>query len=644
MWLVMKKQKPSIALVGQPNSGKSTVFNVLSDIKAYSSNFSGTSVEYTESDINIKGQTFHIIDLPGIYSLNFGDEAEKLTFEYLINRDIDLIINVVDASLLARSLELMVELLEFGIPMVIALNMWDEADRKGIKIYPERLEKALHLPVVTTSARYGKGVRNLIDTCHEVITSGNCMPGPRLEYTSHIEQNVHKLEERMAEYEIGINGTPRFYAIKAIENPELVPEGILALLAGDLDEIRTQITSLHNKDSYETISYERHHIAMKLAEDISHFVDRKTVPLREKLDRYWLHPILGFFPLLIFFLLFFGSVYFIGYLLSEIINAPLDRLPPLYKGIKTTSPFWWFIIDGVVKGVAGALGIVLPYFLPLVFLTSISEDTGYMARIAFLMDGIMHKLGLHGKSVIPFILGFGCSVPALYGTRIIDNRRERIATALLIPFVPCSARTTVIFALAIAFTGPLWALFVYAFAALVTAGTGRLLSLFMGKPTGLILEIPDLKIPSLRVSFRKSWQQVKEFLKFALPFLIVGSAAMGWLEYSKINDSVNRILAPLLQGLLGLPEALGSTLVFGFFRKELIIVMANSALGVQSISQLPLTPQQVIVFLIFVTLYFPCFATFLVMWKEFKWRLVLLATVLSVCVATLAAYVVRVIL
>jgi len=636
-------RKPNIVLVGQPNAGKSTIFNVLSDIKTSSSNFSGTTVEYTESDILIKGKLFHIVDLPGVYSLNPGDEAEVLTYNYLIRNDIDLVINVVDASMLARSLELTVELIELGFPMVIALNMWDEADRKGIKIYPERLEEQLGIPVVTTSALHGKGVKKLVESAYHVVDHESKPPN-RVLFTSHVEQLIKGLEDKLAGLELIGNGTPRFYAVKSIENPDLLPPGIIETITPELEEIRSHFTSMHSNETHETISYERHHHAMKLAEHISHFIDRREVPLRERLDRFWLHPILGYFPLLLFFMIFFLTIYFVGNLLSRVVNLPLNLIPPLYEGLKTTSLFWWSTIDGVFQGFSGAIGIVLPYFLPLIFLTSLFEDTGYLARIAFLLDGIMHKMGLHGKSVAPFILGFGCSVPALYGSRIIENKKERILTALLIPFIPCSARTTVIFALAIAFTGPWWALFIYAFVALVVAVTGRLLSIFVGKPTGLILEIPDLKIPSIRVAFSKSWNRMKDFLRFALPFLILGSVAMGWLEYVKIHESVNRFFAPLLKGILGLPEALGSTLVFGFFRKELIIVMANTAMGVERTADLPLTPEQIIVFLIFVTLYFPCFATFVVMWKEFKKGVTLLSTVLSVAVATLSAYLIKIIL
>ncbi|MDQ1350210.1 MAG: ferrous iron transport protein [Acidobacteriota bacterium] len=642
-------KKAEIVLVGQPNAGKSTIFNVLSDIKTATSNFSGTSVEKAESDINIEGRTFHIVDLPGAYSLNPGDEAEKVTFSYLTHKDIDLVINVLDATQLARGLELTVELMEFGIPMVIALNMWDEAERKGLKIYPEKLEKLLNIPVVTTSALLGKGINNLMKACREMIYNGKRLP-TRLEYTSHIEEIVTEIEMHFlttktdAAAGLSKNGSPRFYAIKAIENPGIVPPEILAALDGKMQSVRENITKIHKKDCYETISYERHHIAMKLTEDISHFIDRKTIPFRERLDRYLLHPYLGYVPLLIFILGFFAAIYFIGHLLSHLVEMPLGKIPPLYQGLKSHQAFLWFTIEGIYQGVEGALGIVLPYFLPLIFLTSLFEDTGYLARMAYLMDVFMHKIGLHGKSVAPFILGFGCTVPALYGVRVIENKRDRTLTALLLPFIPCSARTSVILAMTAALAGPLWALFIYAFVILLVGITGKLLSLFMGKPTGLVMEIPDLKIPSLRVSLSKTWLKIKQFFNFAFPFLILGSIAMGWLEYLKINDVLNRILAPVVKSILGLPDVLGSTLVFGFFRKELVLVMANSAFGVKSISQLPLSGGQVVVFAVFVTLYFPCFSTFIVMWKEFGKKVVLLSSAISIIVALIAAYLVKLIL
>lgn len=636
-------KKPEIVLVGQPNAGKSTVFNVLSDIKTHSSNFSGTSVEKAESDICVNGQVFHIVDLPGAYSLNPGDDAEKVTYHYLLEKDIDLVINVVDASLLSRSLELTVELLEFGIPMVIALNMWDEAERKGLKIYPEKLQELLNVPVVTTSALLGKGINNLLQTCAKVYRDKKKLPGP-IAYTSHIEECVTRVEDKLGQLKFSFKGSPRFYAIKAIENPEALPPGIDRLLERSLDDVRHSIEETHKKDCHETISYERHHIAMKFMEEVSHFVDRKTIPVREKLDRFLLHPFIGFFPLLLFFFVFFSVIYFTGDFLGYLINIPLEKIPGTYAGLQTAHPFWWYTIDGVFQGIEGAVGIVLPYFLPLILLMSLFEDTGYLSRMAFMLDGFMHKIGLHGKSVAPFILGFGCTVPALYGVRIIENKRERMLTAILLPFIPCSARTTIILALTTALAGPLWVMFIYFFIVLVIGITGKLLSLFMGRPTGFVMEIPELRVPSVKVSISKTWMKMKSFLKFAVPFLVLGSIVMGWLEYLKVNDSINKLLAPVMKGVLGLPDLLGSTLVFGFFRKELVLVMANSAFGVKSIQGLPLSAEQVIVFVIFVTLYFPCFSTFVVMWKEFGKKTVFLSSIVSLVVALAAAYLVKLIL
>lgn len=634
---------PNIVLIGQPNAGKSTVFNVLSDLKTSVSNFSGTSVEVAQSFINVHGRSVHLIDLPGVYSLKPGDEAEKVTFHFLTHQPIDLVINVVDASMLSRSLELTVELMEFGIPMVIALNMWDEAERKGLMIYPEKLEKLLNIPVVTTSALYGKGIKELMEKCHQLLKQDLVAPETMV-FTSHIEERVRQLERRFTGVDITKNGSPRFYAIKSLENPDVIPPSVLEEFSPDLEKIIGEIQDMHNKDAHESISYERHHLAMKLMEDVSHFVDRKSIPFREKLDRYFLHPIIGHFPLLVFFLLFFGMIYLVGNLLGELLAIPMDKLPGLYEGLRTANPFWWYTVDGVYQGVAGAIGIVLPFFLPLIFLTSIFEDTGYLARIAFLMDGLMHRIGLHGKSVAPFVLGFGCTVPALYGVRIIEQKRERFLTAILLPFVPCTARTSVILALTAAFTGPLGALFVYGFTLVVVAVAGKLMSLFLEKPTGLVMEIPDLKVPSLRVSFSKTWARMKQFLKFAVPFLVAGSIFMGWLEYAAVNDVINRAASPVVESVLGLPDKLGSTLIYGFFRKELVLVMANSAFGVQQMTQLPLTPAQILVFVVFVTLYFPCFSTFVVMWKEFGKKVVFISSLLSLAVAMAAGFLVKIIL
>ncbi len=628
---------PRIVLVGQPNAGKSTLFNVLSDIKAAAGNFAGTSVRITQSAVQLEGRAFQLLDLPGAYSLNAADDAEKITRDYLLRQPVDLVINVVDSTLLARSLELTVELLELGLPMAVALNMQDEAEKRGLKIDHEKLERLLGVPVVPTSALHGKGVRQLIERSLRLLAAPPPSP-PAFPYTAHIEALVQGLAASMPEAEPGRNGSRRFYAIKAIENPAMVPEETRRPLAAAIASACSQIRDFHKLECFESIAYERHHLAMKLSEEICEFVPRKTIHLHDRMDRFLLHPLLGRLFMLAYFLAFFAVIYVSGGLFSRWLDPLLSRVPPLLLPLQKVSGFLWLTADGLFQGLAGALGVVLPYFLPLIFLHSLFEESGYLSRIAFLLDGLLHRIGLHGKSVAAFILGFGCTAPALYATRILENKRDRFLSALLLPFIPCSARNAVIFALTAALAGPLWALAIYLFVLLVIAVTGKVLSLFLAKPGGLIMEIPDLKLPSLRNAVKASGRQLREFALTVVPLLLLGSAAMSWLGRLHVSAAIDGLFSPLVSGLLGLPARLGTTLVFGFFRKELIVIMAQQALGVTSLALLPLNTGQAVVFLVFVTLYFPCFTTFVVMGREFGWKTAGASALLSVAVASLAAY------
>ena len=632
-----------IVLVGQPNAGKSTLFNVLSDIKAATANFAGTSVRIIQSTIQLQGRVFELLDLPGTYSLNAVDQAEKITQKYLMDEEVDLIVNVVDSTMLARSLELTAELLELELPLVVALNMQDEAEKRGLEIDPQKLEKMLGVPVVATAALYGKGVLQLMERCLQKLT-GPPVSQPFLPYTAHVETLVQKLTHAMPQGGGHRNGSLRFYAIKAIENPTMVPDGLRQSLSAAVASACHEIRDFHQRDCFESIAYERHHQAMKLSEEISRFAPRRKVPFRDRFDHFLLHPLFGRFFMLAYFLLFFSAIFFVGNRLSGWLDLFLQKIPPLILPLKAYSGFLWLTADGLFQGLAGSLGIVLPYFLPLIFLNSIFEDTGYLSRIAFLLDGLLHRIGLHGKSAAAFILGFGCTAPALYATRILENKRDRLLSAILLPFIPCSARNAVIFALTAAFAGPAWALVIYLFVLLVIAATGKAISFFLPKPGGLIMEIPDLKPPSWRGALVKTGYKLKEFAIQVIPWLLLGSVAMAWLGYLRIGPLIDAFFSPLLHGLLGLPAKLGTTLVFGFFRKELIIVMAGQALGVSSLALLPLTTHQIIVFVVFVTLYFPCFATFVVMGREFGWKTVCASAALSILVAAFSAYLFKVLL
>jgi len=636
-------QHKRIALVGQPNSGKSTLFNVLSDIKTSTSNFAGTTVAVKGSMINVNFNTYQLIDLPGLYSLNPVDKAEEVTAEFLLENDIDLIINVVDSTLLSRSLELTTELIELGIPMVIALNLQDEAQRYGVKIDEKKLESTLNVPVIKTTGLFGKGIKELIEKADNVLNSDES-PAKRPLFTHHIEESINKVLNRIEEKIPSNRISPIFYSIKLIENPDVLKDDIDWDVEDIIKDINIETLRLHRHDTFEAIASERHHIAMKLTHTVSEIIEKKKHPLSEKIDTWLLHPVFGYFFLAVFFVLYFVTIFEVGSFLTGLIDPAMQAIPEIYEPLREAIPFLWITIDGLWQGIGGAIGIVLPYFLPLLILTALFEDTGYMARIAFLLDGLFHKIGLHGKSVAPFILGFGCTVPAIYATRIIDNQRDRLITGILINFIPCSARLTVIFALSAAFTGPLWTAGIFAFVLFIIAVNGKVLSIFMSKPTGLVMEIPKLKLPSTKATTKKTYYKVLEFLKAAVPLLILGSMVLGWLEYFHLSDVINTIFAPLVSFVMGLPEQLGSTLIFGFLRKELIIVMATQVMDVNTVSELGLSINQAVTFTIFLILYIPCVATFGVLWREFGKKAVALTTVFTIGMALISAVLIRFIL
>ncbi len=624
----------TIALIGQPNSGKSTIFSVMSDVKTSAS---GSTYELKQSLINIFGEKFTVVDLPGIYSLNTSQTSEEITLDYLLKGKIDLIVNVVDGSLLSRSLELTVELLELGLPMIVALNMEDISSKYGISLDHKHLQSILNVPVVPTQALFGKGVKDLTEHCYKRLKGKEIAPST-LDYTHHFEMHLQKLYPKLDQFKNKYNAKPRFFAIKSIENPKALPEEIKEAVEPLASQIRAELETEHGKDSFECVSYERHHLAMKTSEDISKFIDKKSKPFLERIDNVLLHPVWGNFFLIVFFFLYFLSIFLVGDFLAKLVEPPLDALSGTFAGLKDVNELAWYSVNGAYQGLVGVLGIVLPYFLPLVFLTSLFEDTGYLSRIAFLIDGLMHKIGLHGKSVVSFILGLGCSIPALYATRMLEDKRDRVISALLIPFVPCSARITVIFALSAAFTGPYWAMVIFFYILLVIAGVGKLLSIFLSEPTGMVLEIPRLRKPMLKSSVKSTWLKTKDFIREATIFLIGGGIFLGWVEYFGVANLLDAAFEPILHTILGLPEELGSTLFFGFWRKELILVMANQALNVPTIAELPLRNPQIIVFIIFVSLYFPCFTTFVVIVKEFKWKIAIYSGILALVIATLSAF------
>jgi len=639
--------RPLIVFVGQPNSGKSTLFNAIAGHKAQTSNFPGTTVSHTHSEVYINGLVLRIVDLPGTYSLNPADPAEKAALVHLFQEPPDLIVNVVDASLLGRSLELTLELLELEQPLVLALNMIDLAEKKGIKINPKKLEALLGVPVVATVANRGRGIKELLSCCLACLQRNQCRPKAP-QWNPDVERYIHSLAEAISD-DFCMVANRRFTAIKLIEAGDTFCHEILGEFRPELkrrvEETRYKLESLRHLPAYEVLAAERHHLALKLFETVAKVERGKKIGLEEKLDSILMHPVLGYPVLLLIFSFFFFFIFALGNPLEQLLLKPWSWLQS-WSHHQAWPPVFVALLDGLIQGLGGGLAIVLPYFLPLLFLMSLLEDLGYLARAGFLLDSLMHRVGLHGKSVAPFILGFGCNVPAIMATRILESPRDRFLTSLLIPFIPCSARTAVILAIIAFFLGPWWAMGFYFFQLLVVALVGSLLSFFQKEPSpGLILEIPSLKIPSLRIVFSKIIWQLRSFVQFAWPILIAGSLVLSLLQLVGADLWINRALSPLVKGALGLPSSLGVTLIFGFLRKELSLLMMLQALGVdyQALPEV-LSRSQLIVFTAFISLFIPCLSTVAIIWKEISRRAALFSMLLNLSVATLVAFLLRLIL
>ncbi len=637
---------PVAIFIGQPNCGKSTLFNALAGHKAQTSNFPGTTVKHTHSNVNIGGRLLQVIDLPGTYSLNPSDPAERVALTHLFLEKPDVIINVVDATLLGRSLELTLELIEMECPLVVALNMTDLAEKKGIKVDPHKLEALLGIPVIPTIATRGRGIQELLQAALKCLEA-DCR-GAQPPWSGDVEDEIEKLIELLPQ-DFPCVANKRFTAIKMIESGHLFCNAFLEeinpSLKNSLDEVRSELERKRRLPVYEVIAAERHHLSQRIFEESSRVQRRTKAGWQERLDGLIMHPLLGYPIMLIVFLIFFLLIFKVGSPLETLLLKPFASLRAVLQAW-LGSRLSFHLADGLLQGIGGGLAIVLPYYIPLLFLMALLEDIGYLARAGFLLDTFMHRIGLHGKSISPFILGFGCNVPAIVSTRILESRRDRVLTSLLIPFIPCSARTTVILALVAFYLGPYWALGFYAMNVLLVAALSRILSLFFKTPSpGLILEIPSLKIPRLKNIFMKVYFQLKSFVQFAWPLLIAGSLVLGLIQSWHWDKTINTVLSPLVVNVLGLPKELGVTLIFGFLRKELSLLMMLQALSVNYQDLLSVvTRDQIIVFTVFISFFIPCLSTFAILWKESGKKIAFLSAGLSISVAVIVSFLVRLVI
>ena len=622
-----------VALIGQPNCGKSTLFNQVAGYKAETGNFPGTTVTFTESTVRVLGEMVELVDLPGTYSLTASNLAEQEVIRYLSSHEIDAVVNIVDASHLQQGLELTLELMDLGKPIVVGLNMMDEAARLGYKINGPELIEILGLPVVPLVASKGQGVKPLFTAVLRAVRDG--APAKRIPFPDpQLEQSLEKIRRNISQE--NENWDPLAQAIWFLQDEDgVIPESVSPELKEIIEAERAEIIRHRGENPLWVFSSERHVLARKITQQVLERGEER-ITWQTRADDVLLHPFWGYVFLVGILWMFFQAVYWIGTTLETPLMAFFDQLTFSLTVMGGEDNLLIGIASGALQGIAGGVAIVLPYLVPFLLGMGFLEDIGYLPRLAFMMDSLMQRMGLHGKAIVPFILGYGCNVPAVMATRTLEDRRDRFLAATLAIMVPCAARVAVIFGLIAYHLGSAAALAIYIFNILVIAITGRLLSRRILKESpGMILEVPPYRVPTLRTMFHKTWFRAKEFVIEAWPILIAGSVLLELANKFNFASALNWAARPVTW-LLGLPSAVGFPLVFGILRKELSLIMLRQSLQVADISA-ALSPEQMVSYTIFVVFYVPCLATLVAIRRELNTRNMVIIALLSVVIALVAA-------
>ena len=619
----------TVALAGNANVGKSAVFNQLTGVDQIIGNWPGKTVERAEGMLHYKGRKIKIIDLPGIYSISTYSMEELVSRDFIALEKPDIVVNVVDATALERNLFFTIQLLELNAPVIIALNQIDLMENKGISIDYEKLGELLGVSVVPTVAIKGKGISELTERIVK-LTDQRRVP-PEIKYGREVEQRIEKLSVPLKEVETTY--PCRWLAIKLLERDEEITkliEGIDSNIIQAADKLAEEIEKIHGEPSSVVISAERYKIADEIARKVQKIgIEEET--LTDKLDKIALHPILGYLAIvgviggLLIWTFVVGA--WIAGVLSDVFSS-IEQYEPVVSG-----PLGNIIWNGAFTGFVAGITLVIPYVFPFYIILAAIEDSGYLTRIALMLDRGMHKLGLHGKAIIPMILAYGCNVPACYSCRIMETPKQKFLAAFLVTLVPCTARTVVILGLVAKFVGIWWAMALYVFDIVLIILLGRIaFKVVPGESVGLIMEMPSYHVPSAKVVLNQTWARTKSLIWIVFPAYIIGSAvlqavyAAGWL------DPVNNFLSPVTVGWLGLPAAAGILLIFGIVRKELTILMLAVIFQTTNFASI-MTPVQLIVLALVSMIYIPCLAMILCLGREFDWKKASAITVFEVVFA-----------
>lgn len=614
-----KHAKLTIALAGNANVGKSVIFNELTGSNQIIGNWPGKTVERAEGKLHFDGQDIDVIDLPGIYSFSTYSMEEIVSREYIAFEKPDVVINVVDAAVLERNLFFTIQLKEMEVPMVVCINQVDLAKQKGIVVDIEKLEAALGVPVVATVAIRGEGLHELMEAATHIARNKSEIKINHIEYGAEVENRIKSLTKLIESEKLSLGYNSRWVAIKLLENdPEIrkLMESKSAEIVNQAYHLAQEIEQIHQEPSFAVIAAERYTIANQVALGAQLQSKLKTT-FSEKLDRVVTHRVLGYLSsaLVIGGLLLWTFI--VGTNFSKLLADAFSFFHPVDPNV--SGPLIAILWNGAFGGIVAGITLIIPFVIPFYLMLSAIENSGILTRVAFMMDSAMHKIGLHGKALIPLILGYGCNVPAIENTRILETRRERLLAAFAITFAPCAARTIVILGLVAIFVSVWWAMALYALDLLLIFILGRIaLKVVPGETTGLIMEMHSFKVPSLKVALNQTWTRTKSLIYLVFPIYIIGSAAVQALYAFGVLTPISNFLAPLTVGWLGLPVFAGVLLIFGAIRKEFILLMLVTFFGANLAGVL--TPVQFIVLALVGMLYIPCLSTITILAREFGWK------------------------
>lgn len=658
-----------VALAGNPNCGKTTLFNALTGSNQYVGNWPGVTVEKKEGTARLGDRSITVVDLPGIYSLSPYSMEEIVARDFIIGEGPDAVIDIVDATNLERNLYLTVQLLELERPLVLALNFMDEVKARGDQIDVERLSKELGVPVVPITAKTGEGLDELLQVAHRQMHLGVTYEPDDL-YDDFTHDIHHRMGELIHDYAYAANLPAHWASIKLLEGDGIVAKALNlpADVQNKLDAIIAEYEASSALGDRETLVADSRYryIERVVHASVTKGKDSEGPTLTEKIDRivtgkYTALP-LFLCAMLVMFVITFGPF---GSWLQDGVSALIDLFSSWLEGTLTAMGAPDVVIslacDGIISGVGGVLSF-LPQIALLFFFLSFLEDSGYMSRAAFIMDRLLRRFGLSGKAFIPMLMGFGCSVPAIMGARTMENEKDRRMTILLIPFMSCSAKLPVYGLLSAAFFGP-WAglvvfgLYVIGMAVGILSGIFFKHTLFAGEPAPFVLELPPYRFPSMENIATHVWQKVKGFLVKAGTLILAMSIVL-WLLQSfdfslhMVDDAANSMLGTLGALIAPVFAPLGFgfwqaavALLTGFIAKEMVVSSLSMFYGFSltaagtavAAAMTGFTPLSAFSMLVFILLYVPCVAATSTMAKELgsaKW------TVFSVCWQIGVAYVV----